>query len=178
VRFPFDHKKAAQAAAFLLKRHGGRMNYTVMIKLLYTADRTALLDSGMPITGDYMVSMDNGTVLSIIYDLVKGKERHPAWTNYISPREGYEVCLVKENPDNEQLSKYELRILAQIDNELGHMTWDEMSAWTHKLPEWHHPQGSSERIDPVDILRLARKSPEEIEQIVKDAEEFFFLKSA
>ena len=172
-----DQRKAAEAAAFLLKRHGGRLNYTALIKLLYMADRIAFLDSGLPITGDYMVSMDNGTVLSGVYDLIKGVKTHPDWSRYIV-RDSYDVALVNENPSNKHLSPYELQILERVDNKYGQLHWGQLCDLTHKFPEWHDPQGSSERIDPVEILKSANKSPEEIEEILKDLEEFFFLKTA
>jgi uncharacterized phage-associated protein len=57
VRFPFDERKAAQAAAYLLKKHDGRLNFMKLIKLLYLADRKSLLENGKPITGDRMLAM-------------------------------------------------------------------------------------------------------------------------
>ena len=172
-----DEKKATQAATLLMKRHGGRMNYTALIKLLYIADRKAFLDSGLTITGDYMVSMDNGTVLSGVYDLIKGARRHPDWDRFIS-RDGYDVTLIDKNPTVEQLSPYEIQILQSVDEEFGDMHWGKLCDFTHSFPEWHDPNGSSEGIDPAEILRSAKMTEEEIKEILQEAEEFFFLKSA
>lgn len=177
MQFVFEHRKAAEAAAFLLKRHGGRLNYTALIKLLYIADRRAFLDSGLPITGDYMVSMDNGMVLSGVYDLIMGRKQHPDWSRYVS-RDSYDVKLADENPSNKHLSRYELRIIEEVDQEFGHLHWGKLCDLTHEFPEWHDPNGSSTGIDHVEILRSQKKSKEEIEDIFKDAEELFFLKTA
>ena len=49
MEFFFDERKAAQAASVLLERHGGSMPYIKLIKLLYLADREALIESGLPI---------------------------------------------------------------------------------------------------------------------------------
>lgn len=57
MEFIFDEHKATQAAAYLLRRGGGRMRYMKLIKLLYLADRTALIETGSPITGDRFVAM-------------------------------------------------------------------------------------------------------------------------
>lgn len=177
MQFVLDQKKAAEAAAFLLKRHGGRLNYTALIKLLYIADRRAFIDSGLSITEDYMVSMDNGTVLSGVYDLIKGVKTHPDWSRYIV-RDSYDVTLINDNPSNRHLSPYELQILEDVDTKYGHLHWGKLCDLTHKFPEWHDPQGSSDRIDPAEILKSADKTPEEIEEILKDLEEFTFLKTA
>ena len=40
VEFIFDERKAAQAAAHLLRRHGSSMWDIKLIKLLYLADRS------------------------------------------------------------------------------------------------------------------------------------------
>ena len=48
MKFVFDERKAAQAAAHLLHRHGGPMPYIKLIKLLYLADRRGLRRDGSP----------------------------------------------------------------------------------------------------------------------------------
>ncbi|MGD0288480.1 MAG: Panacea domain-containing protein [Candidatus Binataceae bacterium] len=176
MQFVLDHEKAAQAAALLLQRHRGRLNYTALIKLLYMADRRSFVESGLPITGDYMVSMKNGTVLSGVYDLIKGEKEHPAWDAHIK-RDGYDVALLKV-PTFRRLSSYEKRVIENIDAEFGHLDWRVLCDLTHQFPEWHNPDDSSERIEPADILRREHKNDDEIERIAREAEEFFFLKTA
>ncbi len=86
MRYLFEEKKAAQAAAYLLKLHGEPMKYFVLIKLLYLADRQSLIETGLPITGDKMVSMPHGPVLSQILDLIQaGKQDDSSpWFHYCS----------------------------------------------------------------------------------------------
>ena len=50
----------AGPAARLLKLHGAAMPYLKLIKLLYLADRQALLELGRPISCDLFVSMPHG----------------------------------------------------------------------------------------------------------------------
>ncbi|MFN7952153.1 MAG: Panacea domain-containing protein [bacterium] len=74
MRFTFNEKKrAAQAAAHVLQRHGGRFNYMHLIKELYLADRQSLIDRGVLITGDAMFAMRHGPVLSNILDAGYGR---------------------------------------------------------------------------------------------------------
>ncbi len=177
MRFSFNERKAAQAAAFLLKRHGGRLNYMKLIKLLYLADRRALVERGLPITCDRMVSMPKGPVLSGILDLINwgSVDEHSAWLEHISEPKGHEVFLAATEPKNEALSRYELRVLQEIDDQFGSMDRWSLVEFTHALPEWRDPQGSSFPIEPADILRAENRSEEDIEEMGRAANEALFI---
>src|SRR5260370_12146701 len=82
VNLPFNERKATEAAAHLLKLRGGRMSYMKLIKLLYLADREALLRFGCPITTVRYVSIDRGPVLSRVLNLIS-EEREPAPQSYL-----------------------------------------------------------------------------------------------
>jgi len=178
VRFLFNEKKAAQAAAFLVKKHDGRLIYMKLIKLLYLADRKALLDCGKPITGDRMVATPKGPVLIGIQDLINwGQKREEpcAWLEYISPPERYEVRLVNPDPDFDLLSERECLILDEIDAMYGKVDKWSLAELTHELPEWRDPCGSSLPIDPADILRAESRCEQEIQHIAENAEQALLL---
>src|ERR1700730_3643333 len=109
VRFSFNEAKATQAAARLLMLRGGRMKYLKLIKLLYIADREALLRWGKPITTDRYVSMKEGPVVSNIYNLI-GSEPMPdeqsIWHNHIKKVADWDVELVGQ-PPNDEMSRAE-----------------------------------------------------------------------
>lgn len=177
MRFLFNERRAAQAAAYLIKLNGKPINYMVLIKLLYFADRESLIHVGRPITGDRMFSMKNGPVLSAILDLINmGRRDHASiWFEYISEPTGYDVDLVRKDPDRDELSEYELRVLEDVFAAYGKMwKWD-LVELTHKLPEWQDPGWSRVLIDPEDILGSAGKSDEEVKRIRQDAEEMLAL---
>src|ERR1700723_1042474 len=116
----FDETKATQAAAFLLKMRGGRMHYLKLIKLLYLADRTALLRWGVPISTDHYVSMDHGPVLSNIFNLITDDKPKPVWAKFISaPLGDYEIEL-RENAPPDRLSRAEEKLLAEVYAEYGY----------------------------------------------------------
>ena len=179
MRFAFNERKTAQAAAHLIQRHGGRLNYLVLIKLLYLADRRCLLEAGQPITGDWMVSMPYGPVLSRVLNLINTGTPAKAseWYTYITEPTSYEVALARIDPDTDELSRFELRVLEEIDSAFGSLDKWELVELTHTLPEWVDPERSSLPIEPETILRAEGKSPEEIERIVHDAEEIRFLRA-
>src|SRR5437868_161662 len=105
----FNERRATEAAAFFLKLRGGRMSYLKLIKLLYLLDREALLRWGRPVTTDRYVSMDNGPVVSRIYNLIREQSApgtDPIWRSYISAPLEWEVSLLS-SPDPEELSPAE-----------------------------------------------------------------------
>ena len=170
MKFLYNQVKAVQAAAYMVRLHGGHMDVLVLIKLLYLADRKALIDSGYPITGDSMVSMPHGPVLCGIYDSIKWNDS--PWCDYITERSHDEVSLRIQEPDTGELSDYEAKVLETIHEHYGHMgPWD-LRRLTHELPEYEDPHGSSYPIEPADILRHAGKSDHEIEILTREAEEF------
>jgi len=178
MRFFFNPRKAGQAAAYLIQADGGKKNLMALIKLLYLSDRAALLESGAPITGDRMISMPHGPVLSRIYDsAAAGWRSFDAWYDYVSERESHDVVLAHPNPERGELSDYEIGVLEAIHQGYGHLDQWELRRLTHNLPEYEDPSGSSLPIDPVTILRSAGKSNAEIEQLSSLSEEVFFLES-
>lgn len=180
MKFRFNDRKTAQAAAYLLKLNAGRMNYMQLIKLLYLADRKMLIEHGQPITGDVFVSMKNGPVLSTVLNIVKKDAATPVsvWSEYISDPSGFEVTLKVAETHTDELSRYELRLLEEMHRQFGHMDkWELVNMLHRLLPEWRDPGNSSAAISPEDILLAAGKSPEEIAQAQRNANELCFFDS-
>lgn len=177
MRFVFNEKKAAQAAAHVLHRHGGRFNYMHLIKELYLADRQSLIDRGVPITGDSMFAMKHGPVLSNILDAVShGPDADSEWARLISEPAGYAVSLLVSNPPDGALSEYEIEVLDTVDTEYGRMNVFELVELLHEtLPEWDAPGLSSKPIDPETILSATRQPAAKIEQARQAAAETAFF---
>ena len=167
IRFQFDAKKAAQAASKLLHLSHGRRNYMELVRLLYLADRKALLRLECPITGDHLVALPYGPVLSRILNLIRWgpvNEEDAPWFDAVSAPDGYDVKSLRDVGDDE-LSGAECQILDEVFEEYGNKNWMELSRLTHQLPEWTDPNGGSIPISPEQILKLERKSPEAIRRI-------------
>lgn len=169
----FDETKATQAAAYLLNLRGGQMHYIKLIKLLYLADREALLRWGAPITSDRYVSMNNGPVLSRVLSLITEDRAKPFWSKYISPPLGdYEVRLLTIAP-TDSLSRAEEKLMQEIFEQYGHRNrWDLIDNVMHKLPEWRDPNGSSIPIQIRDILKASGESEAEIRAIIRELSSF------
>lgn len=171
IEFVFNEKRAAQAAAYLLRLHGGPMEYLKLIKLLYLADRRVFIETGLPITGDRMVSMDHGPVLSGIYDLIKGEwSGDGSWRAYVGSPQGYSVRWTGCEGE-EELSDGEREALDKVYAQFGQMDFGQLQDATHQLDEWHDPHKSSKPIDPREILASAGLSDTEIDLLAAEAGE-------
>lgn len=182
MRFHFDDRKTAHAAAFLLSRAGGRMAHMQLIKLLYLADREMLLKHGMPITGDQMTAMRHGPVLSRVLDFITDgpTKSASAWFDYVGPSIDYVVALkpeAKTDPEQlDELSRFELRLLGDVFEKYGRMDrWDLVELLHKMLPEWSDPGSSAFKISPEQILRAESRSDEEIQRVKEDADELWLL---
>ncbi len=169
MRLQFNEAKATQAAARLLELRGGRMSYLKLIKLLYLADREALIRWARPISADCYVSMAKGPVLSQTYNLIIDGAPDGYWSQHISPPERYEVALALK-PDYGKLSDAELLLLEEIFADHGHKSRWDLVDLTHDLPEWIDPRGSAIPIAHRDILKAAGKTDSEIAAVESELE--------
>jgi uncharacterized phage-associated protein len=150
--------------------------------MLYLADRHTLIDIGQPITGDRAVSMPNGPVLSQVLDFINmGEEPEESapggyWFSAISEPHNYMVELRCSEPDDDELSDYEIGVLKRIAEMYGQLDRWALRDFSHTLPEWKDPQSSSVTIAPEDILRAAGKSDDEIERVAAEAQSLLFMK--
>jgi len=146
------------------------MSYMKLIKLLYFADRKALLRWGSPITADTFYSMDRGPVLSRVHDLVtegaSPQEPH-FWEQHLQPYGDHEVRMVAD-PSNGELSEAEEELLVEVFERFGKLGRWAIVDESHKLPEWEDPQGGRIPIRYADILRFGKKTPQQIEAILGD----------
>ena len=175
MRFVFDERRAAQAAARLLDKHGGTMPWLKLVKLLYLADRASLVEGGYPITGDRFVSLRHGPALSRVLDLIK--DDCPAEDSI------WHGCVVRERFDARLASPAESKRLSDVDRDVLDSVfetygclkeWD-VVARTHALPEWKDPGDSAIPIEPEDILRYSGYSEKAIGYVADQAEAEYSL---
>ncbi len=169
TRLKYREDKTTQAASILLQLANGSLNVMKLLKLLYFADRYALLTWGRPITFDWYVSMSHGPVLSFTLDKInatKQQDNSSYWHNYISERQDHEVHLINDAL-NDQLSPAEENALRSVWKEYGHMDQYEIRDLSHKLPEWQNPEGSSLPISIERILLCAGFSDQDVSEVLE-----------
>ncbi|MBF0136543.1 MAG: Panacea domain-containing protein [Magnetococcus sp. DMHC-1] len=171
----FNEQKTAQIAAFFLgKTQEKRMPHLKLTKLLYLADREAVRVLGLSMTGDHLVAMPYGPVLTKTLDLMRGSiESAPGgWDDLISGIENYEVSVRKKLNVHEmdKLSQAEIDVLESVWEQFGQMDQWEISEWTHRnCSEWENPQGSSW---PISYYSVARAVGFDDESAIAIAERF------
>jgi uncharacterized phage-associated protein len=167
--FVFEIDKAIAATAFLLQKQAGELDMYLGLKMLYIADKEALIRWGKTITGDKFVAMPKGPVLSEIYDLFKGSDRkgdHQArWDSVFSQKVNNSIHRLRE-VEIEILSEREMEVLEFARKEVNGCAPWEVGRWLHEVcPEWQDPKGSSKTISPEVILRNAGRAEAEIKRI-------------
>ncbi|HEV3258505.1 MAG TPA: Panacea domain-containing protein [Gemmataceae bacterium] len=178
-----DILKTVQAIAVLLRTTDRtRLEYLSLLKMLYLADRESLAETGTTITDDAVVAMENGPVLSEIYDLIYLNHWDLAlWTSFLH-RDEYDLELTGD-PGVDHLSAYEIRKLEEIARRYERYSWRELVEETHRLPEWqwHRPDRShGVRIRPIpfkDILKAVGREAD-AESIMQDREAIVALEKA
>src|SRR5674476_520662 len=95
----FDERKAAQAAACLLHKAGGKLPLLKLMKLLYLSERLSLQRYGDTITGDSFASLPHGPVLSMSYDHMNGAlpSKEGGWDTWIADRDDNGLALRDES---------------------------------------------------------------------------------
>ena len=179
--FVFDIQKAVAATSYICRLNGGKLNVIHLIKMLYAADRTALVTWHRTITGDKFWSMKNGPILSRIYDLMCGKilgSDNELWGTVFNPRDGNTISL-KMEPDLGPLSRREIVALEEAFHRFKDIPVGELVEFLHKvLPEWKAPGNSSSPIDPKEVLYSAGLSEEEVLEIEEELRMFHSAKVA
>lgn len=153
--FKFDALKAVQAAGVLLREEPGQsINYMKLLKLLYIAERESLKQTGRMITGDRVVAMQRGPVLSAVLNLINGIHTDvDLWDEHFE-RERYHLSL-KSSPGIKQLSRFEIELLQDIAKRYRENDEWEMVAITHQFDEWKKNKpddGSCNDVSLRDIL--------------------------
>ncbi|HVS73709.1 MAG TPA: Panacea domain-containing protein [Phycisphaerae bacterium] len=126
-----------------------------LLKMLYIADRIVLQKTGRTITGDAVCALENGPVLTRVYDLIKGEDvRVVEWSPFIR-NDGKRDLLLHADPGVGKLSRFEVQALADVAARFESNDDWEVADYTHSFPEWQKnrpARGSSRRIPFDDVL--------------------------
>lgn len=189
--FVFDIDKTVAAAAYLAQKSGGRVSIIDLLKMMYDAERTALLEWHRPITGDGFASLPKGIILRQTYNLIKREIMSTEsdmvkWSQYFSERDGNYIQLVGE-PDYDFLSVREREALDKGFDEITELLRrhgrKHIAAVLHELwPEWKDPEKTcGKRSMPLelnDILSELFEDENEAQKICLEIESVQSAKAA
>ena len=176
----YSEKRAAQAAAFFISRAGGTIEILKLMKLMYLAERESLARYGEPITGDVLVSMKHGPILSKTLGHINGftDSEEGGWESWTSARAGHKLGLQAALDPAEQLTE-----LSDADMEILDFIWDKFGKYskyelrdiTQRIcPEWEDPGDTPQLIPYSRVLNCVGHKPEvarELEQRMRQQEE-------
>lgn len=155
----FNERKVAQMAAFFLGQSQEKMPHLKLMGLLYLSDREAVRAFGWTISGNSLISMLHGPILSHTLNLMDGdvESQTGSWEEWISSdKENHELSLRQPLDADalDELAPAEIEVLKAIWDKFGAMDKLEIRNWTRRhCAEWKDPKGSS---FPIQYDALAR----------------------
>lgn len=175
----YNEIKATQMAALLLQLNGGEMNLLKFIKLTYNIEREALNRWLRPVTFGRLSSLNNGQIVSNIYDNANFSKQDVKsfWREYLETYNNRSIRLTKEC-GIEKLSRAEIKLIKEMFEKYKNKSASQMVSEHHEsnlFPEWKDPHGSSIETTYSDLLRLLGKTQEEIKEFEEDLYELACL---
>ena len=169
IQFVFNERRAAQAAARILRRHGKPMPAAKLAQLLYLADRWFLVQHHATITGDDFISTDDGPALRRIRQLASGSAPAPPadWPRHVSIAAGALAC-PGPNDDETQLSQASSESLDRIHDRFASDPPEELQERLRGLAEWKGVCAEDSPIDPRRILQAAGYADWYIDRVQAD----------
>ena len=159
----YSSDKILQEIIYLLSLNDNRMNLLKLMKELYLIDRASIDERDTSVSGDVFYSMPHGPVLSqtlnMLNDLVNNK-----WGEYLDAVDAkyYTDIQVKKDITLDRLSVRDKTYIKTVSEQFKDFTPKKLENYTHTLPEWVDPNGSSLKIRYRDVMLALGKSEEEI----------------
>lgn len=170
----FDIEKLTQLVSYILKKNNNRLNYTKLIKILYLADKESFNAINHSMTGDLYYSLPQGPVLSNLLDLIRGRANFRLQTYWDSRflTDDYDLVLLTQNIPDGKLSRFEKRIIDELDVKFHNKSYADLIAYVHdknNCPEWIKPASHGRSpITEADILKSLGRTDDEIEIIEQE----------
>lgn len=171
MHFVFNERRAAQAAARILRRHGAPMPAAKLAQLLYLADRWFLVEHHATITGDDFISTSDGPALRRIRELASDSAPtpHADWPRHVSIAADALACPTP-NDDESQLSEASTQFLDRIHDRFAPDPPQELEERLRALSEWRGACDEDSPINPRQILQAAGYADWYIDRIQADLE--------
>lgn len=124
------------AIEFIIKHTEPELSHKKLLKLLYLADRESLFRFGWPITCDNPEALEKGPVLEHVFRLLKDEsaENRDIFLTFFNVSENR--ISSKRDFTSDWLSENNQEILEEICKQYGNFSGQELSEYTHELPEW------------------------------------------
>ncbi|NTX27675.1 SocA family protein [Burkholderia pyrrocinia] len=174
----YNARKASDATAYLMNQAGGVMRLAVLERLLYLAERESFKSSGLPLTGDNLVSFENGPALWHTHQRLVGEVAD--WRPWMSNLPDRFIAM-RQRAVPEKLEHYFERhtVLSRADVNVLQSVWDDygelpvprlIEAVKIECKEWN-PASDETTISYKQLFRALEFTPAEIEGVLMQLEE-------
>lgn len=180
IPLPSQEILAKQVMAAFVQRAGGPINMTHLMKLVYLADKKALIKTGAPITCSVLKALPYGPVSDAAMDAGEhGLEGDADDMFLLCPKKGIDPRLVQlakaiSRSDLNFLSDVEISIIDEVWDEWKDVPQQEVIDKTHLNPEyaaaWALAQGAGQGSAVIGYLDVM-KSDESCAEGLIDVEE-------
>ena len=170
IHFDYNEKKAVQALGVLLKSCHS-MDYYILTKIIYIAERESFRKWGRPIIGGVLASMEYGPAHGSLLNSFKITDFSTKyWLDNIE--KNYNTVILKNDLiSDDELSEREINLLNYLFNEFKDYSFDDMKNYTHDFPEYKNVGKTSESIEIETLLiKGFNRTPEAIESISDKAD--------
>ncbi|RYD76299.1 MAG: DUF4065 domain-containing protein [Verrucomicrobiaceae bacterium] len=170
----FSEEKATGLAYSFVHKAKGQLPHVKLMKLMYLAERELLRARGVTMTNDLLKNLDNGPVLSKSYNCMKREGQRNTdpnlgkhWRLYLSPIQNKTITEKHPVIVNRLFMPFQLNVIDRVWDEFNKFSEEDLINYTHDLPEWHNPHGSSKDIDIYEVFAGLGFSGEELEYRAK-----------
>jgi uncharacterized phage-associated protein len=142
VEFNFDFSKSLAVITYIASQGVPDLTTYRMLKIIFLADKSHLVEHGRTITGDKYSALPDGPVPSRIYDLFKkqvlkrpfSEEGRRILANLtVDKSSAHPIFIAKTSPDISELSRSDIAAIDSAIKKFGHLSYDEFKRLTHEM---------------------------------------------
>lgn len=151
IKFNINYNSIIATILYIIDKMNGQVNKYNLMKIIFATDKYHLNKYGRPVTGDYYISMEYGTVPSNIKDIIDGNNKDYYLNILQIDNYPFEVSDEKRNyfiksnikPNKEGLSESDIEALDEGIKEYGYLTFNEVMEKNHNEKCWQETELNS-----------------------------------
>lgn len=148
ISFNINYNNIIAAILYVINKMNGKVNKYNLMKIIFAADKYHLNKYGRPVTGDYYISMEYGTVPSNIKNMIDGNNRD-YYLNILQIDDyPFKVSNEKRNyfiesnikPNMDYLSQSDTEALDNGISEYAYLSFEEVMEKNHNEKCWQETE--------------------------------------
>jgi hypothetical protein len=188
ISHPNNEAEMTQIACRIVESYGGKINSYRLVKLLYIIEHLSWEKFNKPAMGGRYFSMESGPMISEVADAMKPENadnfkiwcEHLKVTDYIKDGEKKATQIESVKPaGRDEISDALLKIIDSVYRQTKSWSNPTLKKYVHDLKEYkEQKKGFCAPIEAEEILSAVGKSPEKIQKLQSESEEWRLFKAA